>query len=64
MTLTFDRLTFQLSRSEEHLGNLSDDALSTLLSNLVGSYEGCSESSDPGVISLYQQCSMPENCTK
>ena len=33
MTLTFDRLTFQLSNSEEQLGNLYDMALSTLLSN-------------------------------
>ena len=38
MTLTFDRLTFQLSKSEEQLGNLSDVALLTLLSNLFGTF--------------------------
>ena len=30
MTLTFDRMTFQLSNSVEQLGNLYDIALSTL----------------------------------
>ena len=29
MTLTFDRLTCQLSENEEQLGNMSDVALST-----------------------------------
>ena len=38
MTLTFDRLTFHLSKSEEQLANLSDVALSTSVSNPVGSY--------------------------
>ena len=38
MTLTFDRLTCQLSKSEEKLGNLSDVALSTLFSNPFGSF--------------------------
>ena len=37
MTLTFDRLTFQLSNSEEQLGNLYDIALSTLFSSPFGS---------------------------
>ena len=37
MTLTFDRLTFQLCNSEEQLGNLSVVALSTLLSTPVRS---------------------------
>ena len=37
MTLTFDRLTFQLSNSEEQLGNLNDIALSTLFSSPFGS---------------------------
>ena len=37
MTLTFDRLTFQLSNSEEQLGNLDDIALSTLFISLFGS---------------------------
>ena len=37
MTLIFDRLTFQLSNSEEQLGNLSVIALSTLLSTPVRS---------------------------
>ena len=37
MTLVFDRLTFQLSNSEEQLGNLYDIAPSTLLSNPFGS---------------------------
>ena len=37
MTLTFDRLTFPLSNSEEKLGNLHDVALSTLFSNLFWS---------------------------
>ena len=36
MTLTFDRLTFQLSNSEQQLGILSDIALSTLLDNPFG----------------------------
>ena len=31
MTLTFEKLTFPLSNSEEQLGNLSDVAVSTLL---------------------------------
>ena len=31
MTLTFDRLTLQLSNSDEQLGNLYDIALPTLL---------------------------------
>ena len=38
MTLTFDRLTFQLSKSKEQFGNLSDVALSTLFSNPFGSF--------------------------
>ena len=38
MTLTFDRLTFQLSKSEEQLGNLYGVALSTLFSNPFGSF--------------------------
>ena len=38
MTLTFNRLTFQLSKSEEKLGNLSDIALSTLFSNPFGPF--------------------------
>ena len=33
MTLPFDRLNFQLSNSEEQLGNLYGIALSTLSSN-------------------------------
>ena len=33
MTLTFDRLTFQSSNSEEQLGNLYEIALSTLFSS-------------------------------
>ena len=37
MTLTFDRLTFQLCNSEEQLGNLSVIVLSTLLSTPVRS---------------------------
>ena len=37
MTLTFDRFTFQLSNSEEQLGNLYDIALSTLFSCPFGS---------------------------
>ena len=37
MTLTFDRLTFHLSNSEEQLGNLYDIALSTLFSSPFGS---------------------------
>ena len=37
MTLTFDKLTFQLCKSEEQLGNLSVIALSTLLSTPVRS---------------------------
>ena len=37
MTLTFDRLTFQLSNSEEQLGNLYDIALSALFSSPFGS---------------------------
>ena len=37
MTLTFDKLTFQLSNSEEQLGNLHDIALSTLFSSPFGS---------------------------
>ena len=37
MTFTFDRLTFQLSNSEEQLGNLYDIALSTLFSSPFGS---------------------------
>ena len=37
MTLTFDRLTFQLSNSEEQLGNLYDIALSTVFSSPFGS---------------------------
>ena len=37
LTLTFDRLTFQLSNSEEQLRNLYDIALSTLLSSPFGS---------------------------
>ena len=37
MTLTFDRLTFQLGNSEEQLGNLYDIALSTLFSSPFGS---------------------------
>ena len=36
MTLTFDKLTFQLSNSEEQLGNLYDIAPSTLLSSPFG----------------------------
>ena len=36
MTLTFDRLTFQLSNTEE-LGNLYDIALSTLFISPFGS---------------------------
>ena len=39
MTLTFDRLTFQLSNSEEQLGNLSDIILSTLFRGF-GSFVG------------------------
>ena len=38
MTLTFDRVTFQLSKSEEQLGSLADVVLSLLSSNPVGSY--------------------------
>ena len=38
MALTFDRLTIQLSNSEEQFRNLSDVALSTLLSNQFGSF--------------------------
>ena len=37
MLLTFDRLSFQQSKSEEQLGSLSDVALSTLFSNPIGS---------------------------
>ena len=37
MALTFDRLTFQLSNSEEQLENLYDIALSTLFSSPFGS---------------------------
>ena len=37
MTLTSDRLTFQLSNSEEQLGNVYDFALSTLFSSPFGS---------------------------
>ena len=37
MTLTFGRLTFQLSNSEEQLGNLYDTALSTLFRGPFGS---------------------------
>ena len=37
MTLTFDKLTFQLCNSEEQLGNLSVIAPSTLLSTPVRS---------------------------
>ena len=37
MTLTSDRLTFQLSNSEEQLGNLYDIAVSTLFSSPFGS---------------------------
>ena len=37
MTLPFDRLNFQLSNSEEQLGNLYDITLSTLFSNPFGS---------------------------
>ena len=33
MTFNFDRLTIQLSNSEEQLGNLSDVTLSTLFIN-------------------------------
>ena len=38
MTLTFDRYTFQLSKSEEQFGNLSDVALPTLFSNPFGPF--------------------------
>ena len=37
MTLTFDRLTFQLNNSEEQLGILYDIALSTSFSSPFGS---------------------------
>ena len=37
MTSALDRLTFQLSNSEEQLGNLYDIALSTLFSIPFGS---------------------------
>ena len=36
MTLTFDRLTFQMSKSEDNYGNLSNVVLSTLFSNPFG----------------------------
>ena len=38
MTLTFDRLTFQLSKSEEQPGSLSNVALSTLFCNPFRSF--------------------------
>ena len=38
MTLTFDRLTFQLSNSEEQLGNMSGVAMSTLFINPFRSF--------------------------
>ena len=38
MTLSFDRLTFQLSNSEDQIRNLSDVALSTLFNNPFGSF--------------------------
>ena len=38
MTLSFDRLTFQLSNSEEQTRNLSDVALITLCINPFGSF--------------------------
>ena len=37
MILTFDRLTFQLSNSEEQLGNMYDIALSSSFSSPFGS---------------------------
>ena len=36
--MTFEKLTFQLSNSEEQLGNLYDAAVSTLLINLPGPF--------------------------
>ena len=38
MTLTFEKLTFPLSNSEEQLGNLSDVAVSILLINPPGPF--------------------------